>query len=54
MRAACAAALVLIGFTLYDLMGRAAYSKFMMSSIITVCFFMIVGALVTIRARGDA
>jgi hypothetical protein len=51
MRAASATALVLIGFTLYDIMGRAAYSKFMMLSIITVCFFVIVGALATIRVR---
>jgi arabinofuranan 3-O-arabinosyltransferase len=54
MRAAVAAALVLVGFTVYDIMGRAAYSKFMMLSVITVCFFMIVGALVTIRTRAAA
>jgi len=54
MRAAAAAALVLIGFTLYDIMGRAAYSTFMMLSIITVCFFVVAGALVTIRARAVA
>jgi Glycosyltransferase family 87 len=54
LRAGSGAALVLIGFSLYDIMGRAAYSRFMMSSIITVCFFVLVGALVTIRARATA
>jgi hypothetical protein len=54
MRAAATAALALIGFTLYDIMGRAAYAKFMMLSVITVCFFAIVVALVTIRTRADA
>jgi hypothetical protein len=54
LRAASAAALVLIGFTVYDIMGRTAYSTFMMRSVITVCFFAIVGALVTIRTRAAA
>jgi hypothetical protein len=54
MQAAAAAALVLIGFTLYDIMGRAAYSTFMMLSVVTVCFFVIAAALVTIRTRADA
>ena len=54
MRAMSAAALILIGFTLYDIMGRAAYSKFMMLSIVSVCFLAIVGALVTLRLRGSA
>lgn len=54
MRAVSATALILIGFTLYDVMGRAAYSTFMMLSVVTVCFLAIVGALVTLRVRAAA
>ena len=54
MRAASAAALILIGFTVYDIVGRAAYSKFMMLSVVTVCFLAIVGSLVTLRLRAAA
>ncbi len=54
LRGLAAAALVLIGFTVYDVMGRAAYSKFMMLSIVTVCFIVVTAALVNIRARGAA
>ena len=54
LRAAVAGALVLTGFTLYDIMGRAAYSRFMMLSVITVCFFVLVAALAAIRLRGAA
>jgi len=54
LRAVSAGALVLIGFTVYDIMGRTAYSTFMMRSVITVCFFAIVGALVAIRTRAAA
>jgi hypothetical protein len=54
LRGAAAAALVVIGFTLYDLMGRAAYSKFMMLSAITVCFLVVVAALASLRMRAVA
>jgi hypothetical protein len=54
LRAAAAAALVLTGFTLYDIMGRAAYSRFMMLSVITVCFFVVIAALANIRLRAAA
>ena len=54
LRAAAAGALVLIGFTLYDIMGRAAYSRFMMLSIITICFFVVIAALAQIRGRAVA
>ena len=54
LRGTVAAALVLIGFTLYDIMGRAAYSTFMMASALTVCFFVIIAALVDIRAHSAA
>jgi hypothetical protein len=54
LRGAAAAALVLTGFTLYDIMGRAAYSRFMMLSVITVCFFVVIAALANIRLRAAA
>lgn len=48
------AALVTIGLSLYDLMGRSAYGVFMSLSVITVCFFIVVGALYALRARAVA
>lgn len=54
LRGAVAAALALIGFTLYDVMGRAVYSKFMMLSAITVCFLVVVAALANVRAHSAA
>jgi hypothetical protein len=48
------AALVTIGLSLYDLMGRSAYAVFMSLSVITVCFFIVVGALYALRARAIA
>jgi glycosyl transferase family 87 len=47
-------ALVTIGLSLYDLMGRSAYGVFMSLSVITVCFFVVVGALYVLRARAIA
>jgi hypothetical protein len=32
-------------------MGRAAYSRFMALSIVTVCYFVVIAALWTLRAR---
>jgi hypothetical protein len=48
------AALATIGLTVYDLLGRAAYGTFMALSIISVCYFVVIGALCTLRARGIA
>jgi alpha-1,2-mannosyltransferase len=48
------AAVLIIGLSLYDVMGRANYAAFMAISIITVCFIVIVAALVTLRVRGVA
>jgi len=47
-------ALVTIGLSLYDLMGRSAYGVFMSLSLITVCFFVVVGALYALRTRAVA
>ncbi len=53
-RAVTAAALVLIGFTVYDVIGRTAYSAFMMLSVISVCFLVVVAALTGLRTRAAA
>jgi hypothetical protein len=44
-------AMAIVGFSLYDLMGRAAYSAFMRWSVISVCYFVVIGALCALRAR---
>ena len=54
IRFAAFAALATIGLTVYDLMGRVAYAAFMALSIISVCYFVVIGALCTLRARGTA
>ena len=53
-RFAAIAALATIGLSVYDLMGRAAYGTFMALSIISICYFVVIGALCTLRARGIA
>jgi arabinofuranan 3-O-arabinosyltransferase len=45
------AALALIGLTLYDVMGRAAYGRFMEWSIITICYGVVIWSLVALRLR---
>ena len=47
-------ALATIALTLYDIMGRAAYSLFMSLSIVTGCYFVVVAALYLLRARAIA
>ncbi|MEO8076138.1 MAG: glycosyltransferase family 87 protein [Acidobacteriota bacterium] len=54
LRAAVGLALVTIGLTLYDVMGRSAYASFMSLSIITVCFFIVIASLWSLRARSAA
>lgn len=54
LRAASVVALLTIGFSLFDLMGRARYARFMALSLITLCFLVIVAALTTLRARRTA
>ena len=51
LRAATVGALATIGLTVFDLMGRAAYTGFMALSIVTVCYFVVIAALWTLRAR---
>ncbi len=51
VRILAAVAVLMIGLSLYDVMGRALYARFMALSIVTVCFVIIVAALVTLRLR---
>ena len=44
-------ALAVIGLSLYDLMGRAMHVAFMRASGVTIAFFVIIVALVTLRRR---
>ena len=43
--------LLTIGLSLFDLMGRAAYARFMALSIISVCFLVVVAMLTLLRMR---
>jgi hypothetical protein len=43
-----------IGLSLYDLMGKALYARFMASSAITVCFLLLVGCLAYLRINSHA
>lgn len=54
LRVAVYAAFALIGLTLFDVMGREAYGRFMQWSIITVCYGVVISALVALRVRGAA
>jgi hypothetical protein len=54
LRGAAVAALATIGLSLFDVMGRTAYAAFMSMSIITVCFFVVIASLWSLRARALA
>lgn len=54
LRLAVYASLALIGLTLFDVMGREAYGRFMQWSIITVCYGVVISALLALRVRGSA
>ncbi len=47
-------ALALVAFSLYDVMGRAAYRAFMASSLITVCYLGLIAIAVRLRLRREA
>jgi len=53
-RAVTIVAALTIGLSLFDLMGRAAYSAFMGAAVISVCAVALVGALVALRVRAIA
>ena len=50
MRIGALGSLTVIGFSVYDLMGRAAYGTFMALSVITVCYFVVIAAMCSLRA----
>lgn len=43
------ATLFFIGFSIYDVMGRAAYQKFMAWSLLTACFLLVISYLAYLR-----
>jgi hypothetical protein len=49
LRPAAAVALAVVAFSIFDLMGRAAYAQFMALSAITVCVLVEYAALVSLR-----
>jgi hypothetical protein len=51
MRAAALAAVAVIGLSIFDVMGRTAYAHFMALSIISICYFVVLAALCTLRLR---
>lgn len=54
LRVVTIGALATIGLSIFDIMGRARYSAFMAWSVITLCFFVVVAALATLRTRRAA
>jgi hypothetical protein len=51
LRVAMLVTLLTIGLSLYDVLGRATYARFMQLSIITVCFFVVLALLAVLRLR---
>ena len=45
------AALIVIAFSIYDLVGRAVYQRLMQLSIITICYLIVIGGLAALRWR---
>ncbi len=54
LRVLAIAAIAAIGLSLFDVMGRANYATFMSWSVTTVCYFVVIAALVSLRVRGVA
>jgi hypothetical protein len=54
LRVLVVAALLAIGLSLFDVMGRTTYARFMALSIITLCFFVVIAGLAALRTRGAA
>ena len=51
LRVATWVALAIVAFTLYDVIGRRSYGRFMAWSAISVCYLVVIGALATLRGR---
>lgn len=54
LRGAVTVALIVIAFSLFDLMGRQAYRTFMSWSMITWCYLVVIAGLVALRIRRAA
>jgi hypothetical protein len=54
LRIATVVAIAVVALSIYDLIGRSAYSAFMGLSLITVCVLVEVAALITLRFRRAA
>jgi arabinofuranan 3-O-arabinosyltransferase len=54
MRLLTVGAVATIGLSLYDVMGRTAYSAFMAWSVISLCYFVVIAALCALRVRAVA
>jgi alpha-1,2-mannosyltransferase len=48
------ATLAVVAFSIYDVLGRAAYRSFMALSIVTVCYLVLAAVAVRLRLRGAA
>ena len=51
VKPAVTTALLVIAFSIYDVVGRAAYRRFMQLSIITVCYLIVICGLAALRWR---
>jgi hypothetical protein len=51
LRALTIAAVAAIGLVIFDLVGRTAFYAFMRWSVVSWCFFVVIAALVVLRAR---
>jgi hypothetical protein len=51
LRVASWLALVIVAFTLYDVVGKRVYGIFMAASVISVCYLVVISAMATLRWR---
>jgi hypothetical protein len=51
MRVLSGAAVAVAGLSLFDVMGRAAYSAFMATSAVTVCYLVVTAAMLSLRLQ---
>ena len=51
IRVVVTAALIVIAFTIFDVVGRTAYLQFMRLSLITICYLVVIGGVVALRWR---
>ena len=51
IRVAVTAALMIIAFVIYDVVGRTAYLQFMRLSMITICYLVVIGGVAVLRWR---